>query len=208
MTERTNGTLHGVIVQFGGQTPLKLAQALEDAEVPILGTSPDAIDLAEDRDRFKQLLDTLKIRQPRSGIATSPAARPRDRRGGRLSDHDPAVLRAGRPGHGDHPRRRAARPLRRAPRDRPRPAVRARGVGQAAAPDRPLPLRRHRGRRRLHRRRPRHLHRRHHGAHRGGRHPFRRLRLRAAAPFAHRRRRSPSSSGRPGRWRWRSTSSA
>ena len=72
MTERTNGTLHGVIVQFGGQTPLKLAQALEDAEVPILGTSPDAIDLAEDRDRFKQLLDTLKIRQPRSGIATSP----------------------------------------------------------------------------------------------------------------------------------------
>jgi carbamoyl-phosphate synthase large subunit len=72
MTERANGTLHGVIVQFGGQTPLKLAQALEDAEVPILGTSPDAIDLAEDRDRFKKLLDTLKIRQPRSGIATSP----------------------------------------------------------------------------------------------------------------------------------------
>src|SRR5450631_4504226 len=72
MTERTNGTLHGVIVQFGGQTPLKLAQALEDAEVPILGTSPDAIDLAEDRDRFKKLLDALKIRQPRSGIATSP----------------------------------------------------------------------------------------------------------------------------------------
>src|ERR1700687_1161616 len=71
-TERQNGTLHGVIVQFGGQTPLKLAQALEDAEVPILGTSPDAIDLAEDRDRFKKLLDSLKIRQPRSGIATSP----------------------------------------------------------------------------------------------------------------------------------------
>src|SRR5271170_936863 len=71
-TERTNGTLHCVIVQFGGQTPLKLAQALEEAEVPILGTSPDAIDLAEDRDRFKKLLDTLKIRQPRSGIATSP----------------------------------------------------------------------------------------------------------------------------------------
>src|SRR6201996_9442857 len=70
--ERSRGTLHGVIVQFGGQTPLKLAQALEDANVPILGTSPDAIDLAEDRNRFKQLLDTLKIRQPRSGIATSP----------------------------------------------------------------------------------------------------------------------------------------
>jgi carbamoyl-phosphate synthase large subunit len=71
-TERANGTLHGVIVQFGGQTPLKLAGALEDANVPILGTSPDAIDLAEDRDRFKKLLDKLKIRQPKSGIATSP----------------------------------------------------------------------------------------------------------------------------------------
>src|SRR5512136_580843 len=57
--EKSRGTLHGVIVQFGGQTPLKLAQALEDAEVPILGTSPDAIDLAEDRERFQQLLHRL-----------------------------------------------------------------------------------------------------------------------------------------------------
>jgi len=71
-TERGNGTLHGVIVQFGGQTPLKLAEALEQAKVPILGTSPDAIDLAEDRDRFKQLLDRLKLRQPQNGIAKSP----------------------------------------------------------------------------------------------------------------------------------------
>jgi carbamoyl-phosphate synthase large subunit len=71
-TERSRGTLHGVIVQFGGQTPLKLAEALEKAHVPILGTSPDAIDLAEDRDRFKQLLERLKLRQPKSGIATSP----------------------------------------------------------------------------------------------------------------------------------------
>jgi carbamoyl-phosphate synthase large subunit len=71
-TERANGTLHGVIVQFGGQTPLKLAEALEQANVPILGTSPDMIDLAEDRDRFKQLINTLKLRQPQSGIATSP----------------------------------------------------------------------------------------------------------------------------------------
>jgi carbamoyl-phosphate synthase large subunit len=71
-TERTNGTLHGVIVQFGGQTPLKLAEALEQAKVPILGTSPDAIDLAEDRDRFKHLLDKLKLRQPQNGIAASP----------------------------------------------------------------------------------------------------------------------------------------
>ena len=73
-TERRNGTLHGVIVQFGGQTPLKLAESLEKAKVPILGTSPDAIDLAEDRDRFKKLLDKLKLRQPQNGIATSPNA--------------------------------------------------------------------------------------------------------------------------------------
>jgi carbamoyl-phosphate synthase large subunit len=73
-TERSNGTLHGVIVQFGGQTPLKLAHHLERANVPILGTSPDMIDLAEDRDRFKKLLDKLNIRQPNNGIATSPAS--------------------------------------------------------------------------------------------------------------------------------------
>ncbi len=70
-TERQSGTVKGVIVQFGGQTPLKLAQALESAQVPILGTSPDAIDLAEDRDRFKALIERLGLRQPRSGIARS-----------------------------------------------------------------------------------------------------------------------------------------
>jgi carbamoyl-phosphate synthase large subunit len=71
--EETNGTLLGVIVQFGGQTPLKLAEAIEKAKVPILGTSPDMIDLAEDRDRFKTLLDELKLRQPENGIAKSAA---------------------------------------------------------------------------------------------------------------------------------------
>ncbi|MEJ8572124.1 carbamoyl-phosphate synthase large subunit [Microbaculum marinum] len=69
--EQSKGTLLGVIVQFGGQTPLKLAQALQEAEVPILGTSPDMIDLAEDRDRFKRLLDKLRLRQPKNGIAYS-----------------------------------------------------------------------------------------------------------------------------------------
>ncbi|AMK17756.1 MULTISPECIES: carbamoyl-phosphate synthase large subunit [Sphingobium] len=69
--EMSNGTLAGVIVQFGGQTPLKLAQALEDAGIPILGTSPDAIDLAEDRERFAALIDKLKLRQPANGIARS-----------------------------------------------------------------------------------------------------------------------------------------
>jgi len=70
-TESANGTVKGVIVQFGGQTPLKLAQALETAHVPILGTSPDAIDLAEDRDRFKVMIERLGLRQPRNGIAYS-----------------------------------------------------------------------------------------------------------------------------------------
>ncbi|MHA1517673.1 MAG: carbamoyl-phosphate synthase large subunit, partial [Alphaproteobacteria bacterium] len=69
--EQENGTLKGVIVQFGGQTPLKLAAALEKAQVPILGTSPDAIDLAEDRDRFKELIENLGLKQPNNGIARS-----------------------------------------------------------------------------------------------------------------------------------------
>ncbi len=71
--EMDNGTLHGVIVQFGGQTPLKLANALEEAGVPILGTSPDAIDLAEDRERFQKLVQDLGLKQPKNGIAHSDA---------------------------------------------------------------------------------------------------------------------------------------
>ena len=69
--EQSTGQLKGVIVQFGGQTPLKLANALEKAGIPILGTSPDMIDLAEDRDRFKRLLDKLGLKQPKNGIAYS-----------------------------------------------------------------------------------------------------------------------------------------
>ena len=71
--EQENGTLHGVIVQFGGQTPLKLANALEEAGVPILGTSPDAIDLAEDRERFQDLVNRLGLKQPVNGIASTDA---------------------------------------------------------------------------------------------------------------------------------------
>lgn len=69
--EKENGTLHGVIVQFGGQTPLKLANALEAEGIPILGTTPDAIDLAEDRERFQKLLNDLNLKQPINGIAHS-----------------------------------------------------------------------------------------------------------------------------------------
>ena len=67
--EQQSGELVGVIVQFGGQTPLKLAQALEDAGIPILGTSPDAIDHAEDRERFAKLVNELGLKQPDNGIA-------------------------------------------------------------------------------------------------------------------------------------------
>jgi len=69
--EQQRGEIVGVLVQFGGQTPLKLAQALEDAGIPILGTSPDAIDLAEDRERFAALVTKLKLKQPLNGIARS-----------------------------------------------------------------------------------------------------------------------------------------
>ncbi|MGN6142339.1 MAG: carbamoyl-phosphate synthase large subunit, partial [Mesorhizobium sp.] len=69
--EQTRGELVGVIVQFGGQTPLKLAEALEKNGIPILGTSPDMIDLAEDRDRFQKLLQKLDLTQPKNGIAYS-----------------------------------------------------------------------------------------------------------------------------------------
>jgi len=69
--EQQNGTLLGCIVQYGGQTPLKLSQALSKAGIPILGTSADAIDVAEDRERFQQLLQSLGLRQPENGIARS-----------------------------------------------------------------------------------------------------------------------------------------
>ncbi len=71
--ERSRGQLLGVIVQLGGQTPLKLATSLAKAGIPILGTSPDAIDLAEDRERFQVLLQKLGLRQPANGLARSPA---------------------------------------------------------------------------------------------------------------------------------------
>ncbi|MDP6390489.1 MAG: carbamoyl-phosphate synthase large subunit [Alphaproteobacteria bacterium] len=69
--EQESGELKGAIVQFGGQTPLKLAHALEEAGIPILGTTPDAIDLAEDRERFQKLVHELGLKQPANGTATS-----------------------------------------------------------------------------------------------------------------------------------------
>ena len=69
--EEENGEVVGLILQYGGQTPLKLAADLEAAGVPIFGTSPDAIDLAEDRERFQLLLQDLKLLQPANGTARS-----------------------------------------------------------------------------------------------------------------------------------------
>lgn len=69
--EKARGELAGVIVQLGGQTPLKLAAGLQAAGIPILGTSPDSIDLAEDRERFASLVTRLKLRQPENGLARS-----------------------------------------------------------------------------------------------------------------------------------------
>ncbi len=69
--EKSNGVLQGVIVQFGGQTPLKLAQPLEAEGAPILGTTPDAIDLAEDRERFQKLLHKIGLKQPDNATARS-----------------------------------------------------------------------------------------------------------------------------------------
>jgi len=69
--EQSNGELLGVNVQFGGQTPLKLAKFLQDQNIPIIGTSPEMIDLAEDRDQFKKLLHKLELNQPDNFIAYS-----------------------------------------------------------------------------------------------------------------------------------------
>ncbi len=68
-TEKAKGELLGVIVQFGGQTPLKLAEALEDNGIPLLGTKRDALDRAEDRERFKDLVEMLGLKQPNNAIA-------------------------------------------------------------------------------------------------------------------------------------------
>ena len=166
----------GVIVQYGGQTPLKLARALEAAGVPIIGTSPDSIDLAEDRERFQQLIDRLGLKQPPNRIARSAeqalvlAARDRLPAGGA------SQLRAGRSRHGDRLRRRRPGALH------PRGGARVRVLAGAAGP---LPRPRGRGRRGHHRRCPgQRADRRHHGAHRGGRRAFGRLLLLAAAVFA------------------------
>ena len=173
--ERAAGPIAGVICQLGGQTPLGLAQGLEDAGVTIVGTSPAAIHLAEERGAFGRVLADAGLPAPKYGMATSFAdahriadeigypvmVRPSYVLGGRGMEivYDDASARGlHRAGHRDRPRPPGAgRPVhRRRGRDRRRRAVRRRGA---------LPRRRD-------------------GAHRGGRHPLRRLVLRAAADHA------------------------
>ena len=172
--EQSRGELAGCIVQYGGQTPLKLSQALSAAGIPILGTSADAIDVAEDRERFQVLLQRLGLRQPENGMARSPEEAERHRRARRLPGRPPPVLRARRPGHADRARPRRAAPLH--ARGRPRLGRQPGARGQ-------LPQRRHRGGRGLHLRRRARLCRGCHGAHRGGRHPQRRQRLLSLPPY-------------------------
>ena len=185
----------GLIVQFGGQTPLKLAVPLHELGVPIFGTTPDAIDRAEDRERFAALIDKLKLRQPhqrhgpqrRGGLRGGPADR--------LPGDGAPLLRAGRPGHGGRLRRQGPGAL---------PARGGAGVQRAPGAGRPVPARRDRGGRGRGLGRPRGGHRRGDGAHRGGRHPLRRLGLLAAAALAARRDRgrdrAPVRSPWPGSW--------
>ena len=181
----------GLIVQFGGQTPLNLARALADAGAPIIGTSVDSIDAAEDRKLFQELVDRLGLKQPANGtvrdlqqaihvarrIGYPVLVRPSFVLGGRGMEivYDEAGLNA----------------LRRAGH---------RAVAGQAAPDRQVPGVGRRGGRRLHQRRRAHGDRRRDAAHRGGGHPLRRLGLRdpAAQPAAGRGRRDPPADARAG----------
>ena len=177
--EQQAGPVAGVIVQLGGQTPLGLAKALKAAGVPIVGTSPEAIDLAEDRGAFGRVLAEA---QPARATARHGLQRRRGRRGrprDRLPRPGAPVLRPGWARHGDRVRRRDPVGVRH-PRDHRQPG--------APRPRRPVPRRRDRDRCRRHLRRHRDVPRRDHGAHRGGRHPLRRLGLHPAAGHAGRRR--------------------
>ena len=177
--EQEAGTVLGCIVQYGGQTPLKLSQALERAGIPILGTPADAIDRAEDRERFQAMLHKLGLRQPENGIARSPAEAEAvaDRIGYPVVIR-PSYVLGGRAMEIVHDRSGLARYMR--------VALQLAGTDNRQRPgaDRPLPQRRHRNRRRLHLRRAPGLCRRRHGAYRGGRHPLGRQRLLAASVHA------------------------
>ena len=100
--------LKGVIVQFGGQTPLNLARGLKNAGVPILGTTVDSLDAAGDREQFRALVQKLKLKQPANGIARSISEAREIAKRDRVSGAGAAQLCPGRAGDGDRLRRSAA----------------------------------------------------------------------------------------------------
>ena len=183
----------GVIVQYGGQTPLKLARALEANGVPIIGTSPDSIDLAEDRERFQQLVQKLGLAQPPNRTARNAergAACWRAQIGYPLVVR-PSYVLGGRAMEIVYSDADLSRYIRDA----------VQGVQRFAGAARPLPRQRRRSRRRRHRRQGRQrADRRHDGAHRGGRRAFGRFLLLAAAVLAVAGRSRTSCASRW--WRW------
>ena len=100
-----------MIVQFGGQTPLNLALPLKAAGVPIIGTSPESIDLAEDRKRFGKLLDELDIPQPPGGTAPSIEGALEVAESNRLSGTGSSLVRTWRARHGHRLRRQSDRQI-------------------------------------------------------------------------------------------------
>ena len=182
----------GVIVQFGGQTPLKLAVPLSEAGVPILGTSPDAIDRAEDRERFNQLVDKLGLKQPKGVLARGLD----DAIAGANAIGYPVLIRPSYVLGG-----RAMEVIPDETNLRRYVANASASLRAPSAADRSLPAGRGRGRRRCDLRRRDGRHRRHHGARRARRHPFGRQRLRASAALAHRSRFRTRSRSRPRCWR-------
>ena len=173
---RAQGNPKGIIVQYGGQTPLKLAEDLEAAGAPIIGTSPDSIDLAEDRERFQKLVDREGLRQPPNRTATEAeqAVRLAPRSAIRWWCGPPTCSVGGRWRSFTTRTICVATCARRS---------RSRTIAGAA---RPFPRRRHRGRYRRDLRRRGSADRRHHGAHRAGRRAFRRFGVFAAAVYAER----------------------
>ena len=122
--EQQAGPVAGVICQLGGQTPLGLAQGLEDAGVPIVGTSPEAIHLAEERGAFGRVLAEAGLPAPKHGMATVVRRGAADRRRDRLPGAGAAVVRPGRARHGDRVRRRRARAATSSARPRSAPSTR------------------------------------------------------------------------------------
>ena len=161
--EKSKGELLGVIVQFGGQTPLKLAGPLEEEGAPILGTSVDSIDLAEDRDRFQALLKKIGMRQPENATARSAEeAMEGARRIGFPVVLRPSFVLGGRAMEIVYDEAGLTRYITHA----------GASLFRSPGADRPLSARRDRGRRRRHQRRQGRLRRWRDGAYRRGRHPF------------------------------------